>query len=259
MTLRTRLRPLFLALGLAAAPLAAFGEEVVAGLSQNQVAITANFDGSDILIFGAVKREAPLPAGEPLQVIVAVSGPQVPVTVRRKTRQLGIWVNTDSVEVDSAPSFYAVATSGPIAEILTNTQDLRYRVTTPRAIRSVGAPDTISDSENFTEALIRIRSEAGLYQLLEGTVDVTDQTLFSTSISLPANLTEGEYTARIFLTRDGEVVDEFDTALDVRKVGLERILYTLAHEQSLLYGLLSLAIAIAAGWGASAVFSLLRK
>ena len=36
-------------------------EEVVAGLSQNRIAITANFDGSELLIFGAVKREAPPP------------------------------------------------------------------------------------------------------------------------------------------------------------------------------------------------------
>ncbi|SLN46111.1 Putative transmembrane protein (Alph_Pro_TM) [Pseudoruegeria aquimaris] len=255
--LRRLLSTLLLAFATLPADLGA--EEVVAGLSQNQVAITANFDGSDILIFGAVKREAPLPEGPPLEVIVAVSGPQVPVMVRRKSRQMGIWVNTDSVEVDSAPSFYAVATSAPLSEILTNTEDLRYKISTPRAIRSVGAPATISDSGNFTEALIRIRTEEELYQLLEGTVEISDQTLFSTSISLPANLTEGDYTARIFLTRDGAVVDAYETVLDVRKVGLERILYNLAHQQALLYGFLSLILAIAAGWGASAAFAALRN
>ncbi len=34
-------------------------ETIVAGLSQNRVSITAHFDGSEILIYGAVKREAP--------------------------------------------------------------------------------------------------------------------------------------------------------------------------------------------------------
>jgi len=47
-----------LVLCLAAVPLRA--EEVVLGLSKDQVAITATFEGSDILIFGAVKREAPI-------------------------------------------------------------------------------------------------------------------------------------------------------------------------------------------------------
>ena len=73
-----------------------------------------------------------------------------------------------------------------------------------------------------------------------------------------AALVEGVYTARIFLTRQGQVVAEFERTLDVRKVGLERWIYTLAHERPLVYGLLSLAIAIAAGWGASALFRWIR-
>lgn len=234
-------------------------ETVVAGLSQKQVAITANFDGSDILVYGAVKRIAPAPEGGPMQAIIAVSGPLEPVVVRRKAKRVGIWVNTDTVEIDSAPSFYAIATSGPLKLVLSDTEDLRYKITTERMIRSVDAPDSVGDSQDFTEALIRIRRDNGLYQLNEGSVTMTDETLFSASFALPSNLTEGAYTTRILLTRDGMVVDEYRAILDVRKVGIERFLYNLAHEQSFLYGLLSLAIAILAGWGASAIFTLFRK
>jgi hypothetical protein len=44
----------------------------------------------------------------------------------------------------------------------------------------------------------------------------------------------------------------------VRKEGLERFIFTMAHEQPLLYGLLSLLLAGIAGWTASAVFRLIR-
>ena len=244
------------ALMLASAPLRA--EEVVMGLSQNRVSITANFDGSEILIFGAVKREKPLMA-DPLEVVIAVAGPSEPVTVRRKDRRAGIWVNNAAVEIDAAPSFYAVASSGPLAQVLRDTEDLRHKITIPRAIRSVGAPAEVGDSQKFTEALIRIRENAALYQTLEGAVEFREQTLFNTSIALPANLTEGAYATRIFLTRGGEVVAQYETAIEVDKVGLERFLYTLSREQPLVYGLMSLAIAIFAGWGASAGFTLLRQ
>lgn len=237
--------------------LPAKAEEIVLGLSRDAVAITATFEGSDILVFGAVKREAPITNDSALGVIVTVAGPDQPVTVRRKARRLGIWVNTDAVEVDSAPSFYAVATSGPIKDVLRDTEDLRYRITIPRAIRSVGA--SVDDSPSFTEALMRIRARENLYQVLESEVDLEEDTLFRTAITLPANLTEGDYEAHIFLTRDGQVIDEYITVIPVSKVGLERWLYNLAHEQSVFYGLMSLAIAIAAGWMASAAFSLLRR
>lgn len=248
---------LLLALAVLATPLCA--EQVVLGLSRNEVAITATFDGSDILIFGAVKREAPIPRTEPLEVVITVAGPSEPLVVRRKDRVAGIWVNTEGMEIDLAPSFYAVATTGPLRQVLTHTEDLRHNVTIPRAIRAVGATEGITEPTLFREALIRIRSEAGLYQMLEEAVDLEEDTLFRTRISLPANLTEGNYETRIFLTRNGRVVDELDTTIAVQKVGLERFLFNLAHEQPLVYGLLSLFIAIAAGWGASATFNALRR
>jgi len=247
----------FLLLLITALPLKA--EEVVLGMSSDTISITTSFDGSELLIFGAVKREAPIADGSPLEVIIAVQGPKEPLTLRRKDKKFGIWVNVDAVEIDLAPSFYAISTSGPFKEILKDVEDLRHHISIPRAIRSVGAPMTVEDSQSFTEALIRIRTKNDLYQLNENTVSLDEQTLFRTSIDLPADLTEGDYVTRIFLTRDGTVVSEFETQLDVRKVGLEKFLYNLSREQPLVYGILSLAIAIIAGWGASAVFQIFRR
>lgn len=238
--------------------LPAAAEEVVLGLSKARVAITTSFNGSDILIFGAIKREAPIPEGPPVQVIVTVSGPMEPVLVRRKANRFGIWVNTEAVEVDSAPAFYAVASSGPWAEVLNDVEDLRHHITIPRAIRSVGAPSDVSDADSFTEALIRIRTAEGQYQVLEDYVAVDAQTLFRTQISLPAALVEGDYATRIFLTRGGEVISQYETAIEVDKVGLERWLFDMSRQMPLVYGLMSLAIAIFAGWGAAAVFQLFR-
>ncbi len=231
-------------------------EEIVLGLSQDEVAITATFEGSEILVFGAIKRETAEPDGD-LAVIVTVAGPDAPVTVRRKARRLGIWVNTDAVQIEQAPSFYAVASSGVLRENLRASEDLNYRITLPSVIRDVSA--NVMDSPAFEAALMRIRSREALYQRLDNAVDLSENTLFRTAIRLPANLTEGNYRTRIFLTRNGTVVDSYETEIIVNKVGLERWLYDLAHDNALLYGLMSLAIAIAAGWGASALFGLLRR
>jgi uncharacterized protein (TIGR02186 family) len=243
---------------LLALPLPGSAEEVVLGLSRDKVAITTNFDGSEILVFGAVKREAPIP-DQPLDVIVAIAGPSDPISVRRKERRFGIWVNVESLEVDSAPSYYTVATTGPLNEVLSNVEDLRHKISIPRAIRSVGAPSNVTDAQAFTDALIRIREKSGAYSVKEGAVSLDENTLFRTSIRLPANLTEGAYQTRIFLTREGAVVSEYETTIDVRKVGMERWLFAFSREQPFWYGIMSLAIAISAGWGASAAFRALRR
>lgn len=237
---------------------AAAAEEVVAGLSQSRISITTNFDGSEILIFGAVKREETIVTDPPLQVIITVAGPSVPLTVRRKEKRWGIiWANKDAIEVDAAPSFYAIATSAPWREVIRDIEDLRHQISIRRAIRSVGA--LIPGSEAFTDALVRIRQENSLYQTNIGAVELHEQTLFNTSVRLPANLTEGDYRARFYLTRGGRVVDVHETTIAVQKAGLERFLFRLSRDKPLYYGLMSLAIAIFAGWAASAAFRFVRN
>lgn len=248
---------LALALALLAWPVQA-AESIVAGLSQNRVSITADFDGSEILVYGAVKRNAPAPE-EPIEVIITVEGPATPVTIRKKDRRAGIWINTEAVEVDAAPSFYAVATTGPLRHILTETEDLRHRITLPRVIRAVGAATAEGGPDEFIDAMQRIRLAESRYKVLQGAVEFTEQTLFRADIVLPSNLTEGEYRVRIFLTRDGRVVDAQDRVVGVRKEGLERLLFNLSREQPLIYGILSLLMAAGAGWAASAGFRLIRS
>lgn len=234
-------------------------ESVVAGLSRDSVAITADFDGSDILIYGAIKRERPIPMGPPLEVIVTVEAPSRPLTIRRKDRRAGIWINTDMVEVGAAPGFYAVASSAPLDDILLPEADRSHRISLPLALRAYAGQHMVEDAVPFTEALIRIREENGLYSLDEGAVTLVDQTLFRADVRLPATLIEGDYKTRIFLLRDGNVIDVYRAPIEVRKVGLERWLYRLAFDHPLLYGLMSLAVAIIAGWGASTAFRKLRR
>jgi uncharacterized protein (TIGR02186 family) len=231
-------------------------ERVVVGLSEDAISISTDFTGSDLLIFGAVRRSAPPPPGR-LDVIVTLAGPLEQVTVRRKERVLGVWANAQAVEVDSAPSFYAVASTRALDAILTDTQDLRHRITIPRMIRAIGQTAVAADADAFIDALVRLRTADKLYAALPGAVTLSEATLFRADIAMPANLVEGAYALRIFLIREGAVIDLYQTEIEVAKVGLERWLFTLAHERPLAYALLSLLIAVTAGWLASAAFRLL--
>ena len=253
------IRILSLALALIAAPLAA-QESVVVDLSQNRVAITATYSGSEIFVFGAVKRDAPLAEDiAPLDVVIVVEGPLEHTVVRKKDKTLGIWVNTESVVIDAAPSFFTVATTGPLNEILDEEDQLEYAIGLDHAVRPQAHEEPNVDMVTFAEAITRIRVDEGLYSEREGIISLTSETLFNASIQLPANLVEGDYTARIYLIRDRNIVSDTSVGITVRKEGLERWLYNLAHEQALLYGLLSLLVALVAGYGASEIFRLLKR
>ncbi|MBR9763096.1 MAG: hypothetical protein GYB53_06135 [Rhodobacteraceae bacterium] len=233
-------------------------EQLLLGLSQNRVAITANFDGSEILIFGAVKRETPqLEPGA--EVVITIAGPTESVAVLRKERVAGIWVNTDQVTIRQAPSFYAVATTAPLEQVLTATEDLRQRISIPRAVRSITSRDEVTDEDAFVESLLRIRQRQGLYQMREGTVRFDEQTLFRTEVPLPSSLPTGVYTVNVYLLRNGELASRHETAIRVGKVGMEQWLFALSRENSVLYALMAIVLAVLAGWGASEIFRLLRR
>ncbi|WP_417249593.1 TIGR02186 family protein [Celeribacter sp.] len=234
-----------------ASPLRA--EEVVAALSQTRVSINANFDGSEILIFGAVKRSDPPPEDSPLDVIVSVAGPAQVETVRRKARRFGIWINVENEIVGHAPTFYEVATTRPLGTIISDLTDSLWRITADKQI----LPGM--EGNPSREALIRLRQKEDLYHVREGGVSLSQDTLFSTSVKLPANLTEGSYSTRIFLVREGDVIDSYATTIDVQKVGIERWLYRLSRENAAIYGVLALLIAGLSGWAASEGFRLLRR
>ncbi len=228
------------------------------GISTDTIALTASYTGSQLFVFGAVKRVAPLPAGEPpLDIVITVKGPPHGVTVRHKERRFGIWVNAESVRVRQAPSFYAIATTRPLDEILGETERLRWGIGMDQAVRQVSG--SLEDTAPFTTALIRLREKSGAYAQLDGEVAVAQQTLFQTRVEMPANLVEGDYRAEFFLVRGGVVISSDHTTVRVEKTGIERWLYNLSRQQPLAYGLMSVALALIAGWIAATVFALIRR
>lgn len=251
MRARYQLSTLFVVLFLL--PRLVHAEEVLAGLSQHSVSLTTGYSGSQLFVYGAVKHVSGSPE-RPLDIIVAITGPTAPVMVRKKERQFGIWMNGPGVQIDAAPSFYAVATTKSFRETISWTDDMRYSVGLDHVIRLVDAPDWVTDREEYRRAVSRLRTQQGLYAVLPGAVTLTDDTLFETRIRLPASLVEGDYIARVFLLSDKEVIDVFDDKVEVRRAGIGRFVYTAAQEWPALYGLMSIVVALVAGWLASAFF-----
>ena len=78
--------------------------------------------------------------------------------------------------------------------------------------------------------------------------------LFSFEIDLPPTTPVGDYAVEVFLIDQGGVVAADTAALSVRKVGLERQIYDLAHDRPLGYGIMCVALSLLAGWLAALAF-----
>lgn len=222
-------------------------QSLVVDLSDHLVAITAGFSGAEVLAFGAVD--------EPGDVVVVVRGPLRPMVMHRKSRIAGIWVNTASMTIDDVPSFYAVASTRPLDEIAGPSVLARNNIGLDHlSMELPSAKASPNVAKLWREALIRNQQRLGLYPTEPGRIGFLGKRLFSTRIKFPANVPTGPYRATTYLLVDGRVESAQTTPLIISKAGLEADIFDFAHEQSSLYGIVAILVALVAGWLAHVAF-----
>jgi uncharacterized protein (TIGR02186 family) len=243
-------RALLLVLLLMAPP--AFADQLVSGVSQELIQITSNYTGSDIVVFGAVEGEPGRDLSLPKDVVVVVRGPATDITVRRRDRVAGIWINHDAAKLSGMPAYYFLASTRPLKEIAPPEALTHYSI----GLQSL-QPDSVHshhDYEPFRQAALRHLTKDRLYTEVPGGVEFLSATLFRAHVPVPAGVARGQYKVEVYLFRDGDVESAQSTPLFIDQTGLERRLYNFAHNQPFGYGLAAVAMAVIMGWISSLLF-----
>ena len=241
------------ALGLAfllftAFPASAQDVPLVADLSSHLVAITTGFSGTDVLLFGATDG--------PGDIAVVVRGPAKEEVVRRKGRMGPIWANAESVIFRDVPSYYRVASSRPLGEFAPQLLLSRYQIGVD-SVRMLPADENMPAEQAtvFKQALLRLKTEDGLYDQGVADVALMSNRLFRTQLHIPANVPTGTYLVEVYLFREGQITSAEIVPLTISKIGVGADLYDFAHGKwAFFYGLLAVLLAGSAGWTAGAVF-----
>ena len=219
---------------------------LVADLSNYVISIDSGFTGTDVLLYGAIDEEGDL--------VVVVRGPDERVSIRRKDRVAGIWMNQDEIEFQDAPSYYLVASNRPLGEIAHRNFRALHQIGLDVLQLATASARPEEEIEPFREALVRNRKREGLYSESIGAMKLLSNRLFSTSVHFPANVPEGAYRAEVFLIRDGKMISAETTPLFINKSGFLWQVNFYAHSQPELYGIAAILVALFAGWLAAVAF-----
>jgi uncharacterized protein (TIGR02186 family) len=222
-------------------------EGITAALSTQIIEMTSRFTGEEVLLYGTIDC--------PADVIVVVRGPREHVTVRRKTRVAGIWINSDSVVFENAPEFYAVAASGSLDELLPQSVRRALDIGVEQLnLRSDGTPGAAV--ELYRDALIGDRQKRALYGSAPAAIPLLGGQLFRGSLWFPATVRTGVYRVDVYYVRDRTIIGTYTMPLWVEKVGFEAMVYDFAHRHPSGYGLAAIAATVLVGLS---IASLLRK
>lgn len=234
---------------------AAANPVLVPDVSQRKIEIAYSFTGAELLLFGAILYPGGRVPSQDADIVVVLRGPSESILVREKQKLAGlIWVNAESAQFRSAPGFYAIATSKPLVKLVDERTAAIYElgVGNLQLSPASGAPHLVQ--QRFERGLIDLRQRTELFEERLNSVEITGGVLYRARLSIPARVPVGRYTAETFLIRDGKVLAAATRDIEIGKSGFERFVAETARSWPFSYGLVAVALSLALGWGAGALF-----
>jgi uncharacterized protein (TIGR02186 family) len=249
---RTRFPSLLLAL----APLliAADKPVLVPDVSARQVQIRYSFNGAQLLLFGAVVYPGGRPPDRQVDIAVVLRGPVQPILVREKEKIAGIWMNADSNRFRSAPSFYAVASSRPISDLIDERTAAIYELGLHNLQLSPGGGALPEKEGRFEAGLLDLRRRQNLYSESPRGVEINGGVLYRAVITIPSQVPVGTYTAETFLIDRHKVIAAATRDIQIDKSGFERTVAVAARRHRFFYGITCVLLSLGLGWAAAAAF-----
>jgi uncharacterized protein (TIGR02186 family) len=230
---------------------------IEAGASQSHFYIEPSYDGTTIVLFGSVDRERL--KGQAFDIAVTLRGPIKPVTIWKKDRRAGLWVNSQSLTFEGVPNFYAVLSTRPADQIAPLEERKAYEIGLDALTLPLKPGDNVPAEATapleFQSALIRLKKAGRLFvEDSQSTIEFFGDRLFRSRVFLPASAGQGVYRANFYVLRSGKVVGAASANIYLKKIGIEARLSSAATQHPWLYGVVAVLLAAAVGSGASLIF-----
>lgn len=238
--------------------MAAEAPRLVPDVSQNKIDIIYSFTGAELLLFGAILYPGGRAPSRHPEIAVVIKGPSEPVLIRQKQKIAGMWINAASADFRSVPSFYALASSKPIAQIVNDRTAVIYELGIDNLQLSPASGDPAGDHA-FEAGVVDLKRRGGYYSETANGVEIRESVLYRARVAIPARVPVGKYTAETFLIENGRVVAAATRDIDIAKSGFEAYVARSAEGNSFLYGLVAVALSLVLGWAASAAFRRLSE
>ncbi len=228
----------------------AFARPIISGISTNKINIDSKFTGQEILLFGA--------KGDIGDIIVIVRGPKKNYIINKKSEFFGVWHNQKRVEFDDVYSYYSFFST--IGSELKNEKLIKsLQIGQDNIDLTTKKKQKEADKINFSMKFIDKMSENNLYMKNSDEIKFLDESLFKVMLGFPKNISRGEYLVEIYLVDDGNLKAFQAIPIYVNQVGFSAKVNDMAHDNSFLYAVIAISLAVVAGFIANVIFNKLFK
>ena len=228
---------------------------VISDIDKSNIELSTRFDGTSLLVFGAIS-----PEDDRASLLVEVVGPPTSVDIRKKVQIWGIWVNKKIAQFRGIPSFYQISISNSEHPTLKQIQYHKLKSIFYDFLEITSARNHENSTEQYYGELTRLKKKLGNLSTFEEKINIIENKLFSYKVNLPKKIHPGIYKIRITLIdQEGVELSKSEQSVKVSKVGLQEFLSSNSKNNPVFYGLFSVVIALFLGFSAAQLFRWLYR
>jgi len=213
--------------------------------------------------YGGAKMHVAGMAGAGSKVIVVVRGSSAAEVFNKIGRVGPIWVNTGKVTISAAPTLLLIFSSEPVNTCLNPAAIDQYDLALGSLKKHMQIETKALDRDRVADDFLALKAHQGTYRITSRSVQLgaPDQggLPYSLDFVMPRAATPGKYLVSVLECRNGEVANKSDVDLGVVEVGFPALVAKLARERASLYGIISVIIAMVAGFGIDFIASRIFK
>jgi len=223
---------------------------VISDIDKSDIELSTRFDGTSILVFGALTLE-----NNSTSLLVEVVGPSTSVNIRKKVQVWGIWVNKKVAQFQNIPSFYQVSISNPEHPVLIEIEYQKLKSIFYDFLETNSSREDGNGVEQYYHELTRLKKKLGKLSIFEEKINIIDKKLFSYKVNLPKKIHPGKYKIKMTLIdQQGIELSKSEQSVKVSKVGVQEFLSSNSKNNPVFYGLFSVIIALFLGFSAAQLF-----
>ena len=193
-------------------------------------------------------------------LIIKIASPEGHETLKQKGKVAGLlWMNTGTLDLEKVPNLYSIYSTKNIEDILSADEMDKYVIGYPalnRHIELTPAANEIERSKWFNE-FVKYKESSDLYKTSSGKILTSakdGKQAYYILTAWPYQAPPGDYLVTVYAVKDKKVLEMAEAKVDVEQIGIVKVLASMAESKAALYGIISIAAALIAGFGVGLIF-----
>jgi uncharacterized protein (TIGR02186 family) len=196
-----------------------------------------------------------------VDLVIKITSPEGHQVLKQKGKVAGmLWMNVGQLKFENTPNFYGLYSTKKVDEILKPEEMAKYVIGFPALEKHVEITPVANEEEKamWFDEFVKFKESSKVYAYSFGkittTVNANGRQEYSILTDWPYQAAPGDYLVTVYAVKNGKVAEQAESKVNVEQVGIVKTLATMAKNKAAFYGILSIGIALGAGFGVGMVF-----